>query len=281
MSLLESTVLAGLQGLTEFLPISSSGHLVIARALFGWSDDGGLVFDTLLHAGSLAAILSYFWRDWLAVARGYLNPRHPDFTWYRRLPWLLAVATLPVVAAGPLLKPFLESEASARNLSGVGLSMLATALFFWLCERRRRRAGDRPAAGPSGSGPGFLDAFLIGCLQVVALLPGASRSGWTVGGGLLRGQPRETAVRFAFFMALPAIAGAIVFQTREILQGPVAGIAPLQAWVGFGVSFLVSLGAIHFCLKFFRTHSLGGFAVYLAAAGALAVLAGLTGVVSW
>lgn len=220
------------------------------------------MFDTVLHAGSLAAILIYFWRDWLAVLKGYRNPRDANYTWYRRLPWLLVVATLPVVVAGPLLKPYLESDEIIRNLLAVGLSMLATALFFWLCEKRSA-PGNRPV--------GFLHALVIGCLQILALLPGASRSGWTTGGDMLCGQRRESAIRFAFFMAIPALGGAIIFQIKDILVAPVLSMPLFQIGLGFLVSFGVSLGAIHFCLKFFRAHSLRGFALYLAAVGLLVI----------
>lgn len=282
LTLFQSIGLGFIQGLTEFLPVSSSGHLVIGRALCHWSDDGGLVFDTVLHAGSLAAILIYFRRDWLAVLKGYVNPRDANFAWHRRLPWLLAVATLPAAVAGPLFKPYLESDAAVRNLPIVGLSMLATALLFWWCENRAAAGAQLPAEqtrAPGAVRSELLRALAIGCLQVVALLPGASRSGWTTGGGMLCGLPRESAVRFAFFMALPAIGGAVVFQLKDILAGPAHGMAPIQLGLGFMVSFLVSLGAIHFCLKFFRNHSLRGFAVYLAAAGSLAFLAGIFHVV--
>lgn len=263
LTLFQSLALAVLQGITEFLPISSSGHLVIVRLFFHWSDDGGLLFDTILHAGSLAAILIYFWRDWLAVLQGYRNPRDPNFAWFRRLPWLLVLATLPVVIAGPLLKPFVESNAIIRNSIVVGLSMLATALFFWFCERRSV-PGNRPI--------NFVQALIIGCFQVIAILPGASRSGWTAGAGMLCGQSRESAVRFAFCMALPAIAGAMVFQIKDLPAAPGSSLPPLQIGLGFLVSFLVSLAAIHFCLVFFRKHSLRGFAVYLACAGLLTIL---------
>lgn len=277
LTLFQSLVLAVLQGITEFLPVSSSGHLVIARVLFHWSDDSGLLFDTILHAGSLAAILIYFHRDWLAVLKGYRNPRDPNFAWFRRLPWLLLVATVPVVITGPLLKPFLESDVTIRNSLVVGLSMLATALFFWFCERRSVPGG-RPKLLAAKAGLrmprpiGFLQALLIGCFQVVALLPGVSRSGWTAGAGMLCGQSRESAVRFAFIMALPAIGGAMVFQIKDLPAASVSIMPWLQIGLGFLVSFLVSLAAIHFCLMFFRAHSLRGFAVYLAAAGLLAIL---------
>lgn len=263
LSLGQALGLAVLQGITEFLPVSSSGHLVLARRLLGWSDAGGLLFDTLLHAGSLAAILVYFWQDWRTLVRSYLNPADPAAAGYRKLPWLLVVATAPVVVAGPLLKPFLESSALARTAGVAGLSMLMTALFFWLCEQRLK---------PTGQPLGFGQALWIGCLQVIALLPGASRSGWTTGAGMLAGQTRETAVRFAFLMAIPAIAGAIVFEAPELIRLPPQVINPEVLVVGSVVSFIVSLGAIHFCLRYFRTHSLRVCAVYLAVVGLVALV---------
>ena len=263
LTLFQSVVLATVQGITEFLPISSSGHLVLIRKLFGWSDDGGLVFDTVLHAGSLAAILLYFWRTWRDIVAGYFRFHSPERSADRRLPWLLIAATLPVILAAPLLKPFLESEDMARNSVAVGLSMVATALLFQLCNLRFR---------PSGQPVGSRDALAIGLMQIVALLPGASRSGWTTAGGILTGQSRETAVRFAFLMAVPAIAGAILFQVRDILQMGHTQVEPLQILIAFAVSFLVSLLAIHFCLVYFRRHSLRGFSIYLGLVGLLAIV---------
>ncbi len=263
LTLFQSIVLAAVQGITEFLPVSSSGHLVLVRKLFGWSDDGGLVFDTVLHAGSLTAILIYFMGTWRAIIRGYFRLHSPECAADRRLPWLLVAATLPVVLAGPLLKPFMESEELARNGISVGLSMLSTALLFLLCDLRFR---------PSVKPLGFRDAFLIGLMQIVALMPGHSRSGWTTAGGILTGQSRETAVRFAFLMAVPAIAGATLFQVRDILHMGHAQIEPVQILVAFAVSFVVSLGAIHFCLVYFRRHSLRAFSIYMAIVGLLAIV---------
>jgi len=263
LTLVQSVVLAAVQGITEFLPVSSSGHLVLVRKLFGWSDDGGLVFDTVLHAGSLAAILLYFLGTWRGIIAGYFSFHNPERSADRRLPWLLVLATLPVVLAAPLLKPFLESEEMARNGISVGLSMISTALLFQLCELRFR---------PSGKPVGFRDAFLIGLMQIVALMPGHSRSGWTTAGGILTGQSRESAVRFSFLMAVPAIAGAILLQTRDILQMGHTQIEPIRMLIAFTVCFLVSLGAIHFCLVYFRRHSLRGFSIYMAIVGLLAIV---------
>ncbi|MDD5483617.1 MAG: undecaprenyl-diphosphate phosphatase [Kiritimatiellae bacterium] len=286
LNLWQSLALAAIQGATEFLPVSSSGHLVLARRLFGWSDAGGLLFDTVLHGGSLAAILIYFWREWVSVFHAYFSkiangvnchPRQLKFenrnlkiesvagTYYRRLPWLIIAATIPAVLAGPVLKPWLENDATARNAWVTGMSMIMTALLFLLAERR---------LAPSGRNITFRNAIFVGCLQVVALLPGASRSGWTAAGGIFSGQSRENAVRFAFFMAVPAIAGAIVFQGREILAAPQTGFDPVFILSGFLMSFAASFGAIHFCLKFFRFNTLRPFAVYLMAVGIIALLIG-------
>ncbi|MFH1477702.1 MAG: undecaprenyl-diphosphate phosphatase [Verrucomicrobiota bacterium] len=263
LTLVQSVVLAAVQGITEFLPVSSSGHLVLARKLLGWSDNGGLVFDTILHAGSLAAILLYFRRTWRDIFAGYFSFHSPERATDRRLPWLLVLATLPIVLAGPLLEPFIASEEMARSGISVGLSMISTALLFQLCDLRFR---------PSGKPVGFRAAFLIGLMQIVALLPGASRSGWTTAGGILTGQSRENAVRFAFLMAIPSIAGAILFQGRDILQMGHTQVEPFRILIAFAVSFLVSLLSIHFCLFYFRRHSLRGFSIYLAVTGLLAIM---------
>ena len=181
---------------------------------------------------------------------------------YLRLPWLVAVATIPVVVVGPVLKPLLESDVIIRNVSITGLSMIMTALLFLLAERRNI-SHEKPIS--------FLNALFIGCMQIITLLPGASRSGWTTAGGLFCGQKRENAVRFAFFMAVPAIAGAIIFQARDIISLPQLAINPVIMLAGFTVSFISSLAAIHFCLKFFRFHSLRPFAIYLILAGLLSI----------
>lgn len=274
LNLWQSLALAALQGITEFLPVSSSGHLVLARKIFGWSDDGGLVFDTVLHGGSLLAILIYFWREWLAILHAYLLKSKFSATggfacgeqnsYYLRLPWLVALATLPVVIAAPFLKPVLESDLVIRNATITGLSMIMTAFLFLLAEYRPRTAAPDTKMT-------LWHALFIGLMQIVALLPGASRSGWTTSGGIFSGQRREEAVRFAFYMAVPAIGGAIIFQMKDILAMPQAAIEPAAMLAGFAASFASSLAAIHFCLKFFRVHSLRPFAVYLVIAGLLAI----------
>ena len=255
MTALQAIILAVIQGATEFLPVSSSGHLVLARTLFGWSDDGGLLFDIVLHAGSLSAILVYFLPEWSRTLRALARRTDPQYDFHRLLPWRLVVATLPIVIAAPLLKDLLETV--FRGQQCVGISMVVTAGWFMAAERLN------PGSRPMSTGR----ALLMGLAQVVALLPGASRSGWTAGAGIAAGLARADAVRFAFFMAVPAIAGALFFEGRDLFHG--AAPADLRlAGLGFVVSLLVSLAAIHFCMRFFRTHTLRPFAAYLALAGA-------------
>lgn len=264
LPLWQALALAVLQGVTEFVPVSSSGHLVLARLFFGWTDDGGLFFDTLLHAGSLLAILIYFQREWRRAALGLLRPGQSE-PYYRRLPWLLVLATLPVVFTGPWLKPFLEQAHGARNALTAGASMLATALWFRLCDRRSADEGPQRRYG-------YRDAWLTGCAQVIALLPGASRSGWTTGAGIMLGHRRVEAVRFSFYMAVPAIAGAVILHSVELLRAPASHPPAGTMLAGFVASFLVSLAAIRFCLWFFRTHSFRLFSWYLLALGVLVIV---------
>lgn len=270
LTFLQAAALAVIQGITEFVPVSSSGHLVLARTLFGWSADGGLAFDTVLHGGSLVALLLYFRRDLAAICAGFFprrDLRGAQAAERRRELWLLAAATAPAAVAGAFLKPFFEG-ASVRNSLVTGTAMIATALLFALADHRP--VSDRRKMS-------FAHALIIGFAQVMALLPGASRSGWTIGGGMLCGHPRKAALRFSFLMAIPVIAGAIIFQLKDIMNMASLGIDPLLVGSGFIISFAVSLAAIHFCVSFFRTHRLRPFAVYLAAAGIIAIVSSLGG----
>jgi len=266
----QAAALAVIQGITEFVPVSSSGHLVLARILLGWSGEAGLAFDTVLHAGSLFALLLYFRHDlaaicksWLALARPRTDsPADMEPAGRRRELWLIAAATAPAVVAGPFLKALVETQ-SVRNSLVTGSAMILTAALFAVSDFKRM---------PGRRTMSFTHALVIGCAQVVAFLPGASRSGWTIGAGVLCGHAREAAVRFSFLMAIPVIAGAVLFQLKDIVNMANLAADPLQVAVGFVLSFAVSLGAIHFCVSYFRTHSLRIFAVYMASVGLLAVL---------
>lgn len=260
MTIVQAVVLAIVQGATEFVPISSSGHLVLVREFLHWSDEGGVLMDTMLHAASLLAILIYFRQDWRRLAGGIWRWSAEAGAEHRKLLWLLAVASLPVVFAGPFIA---EQMACLRNGRTVGLIMILTALWFLFCEGRR----------DSGGGPvSYRVAVVMGVAQVFALMPGASRSGLTISAGRLCRRSREDAARFSFLMAVPTIAGAILYEAGRSLH--VAVVSP--PWgamaIGFVVCFIVSMASIHFCLSLFKRHSLMVFAAYLAVLGTVLVL---------
>lgn len=261
MDTVQIIILAVFQGATEFIPVSSSGHLVLVRELFGWSDDGGLVLDTMLHAASLLAILIYYKNDFLNILASYKRMNDKTLDYERKTPFLIAVATVPVVIAAPFLKTALEEV--FRNSLYVGCAMLATAAWFMLCEFLKKNKHVKF---------GFPGAIFTGIMQIIALLPGASRSGWTAGAGLVTGHSRSASVKFSFYMAVPAIAGAVVFQIKDILDAEQLGFSWLNVAIGFVTCFFVSLGAIHFCVRFFKNHSFKVFAVYLAVAGTVGIV---------
>lgn len=257
LNALQMVVLAAVQGATEFVPISSSGHLVLVRELLGWSDEHGVLVDILLHAASLLAVLLYFRRDWALWLKAFRTPEAlpaEERHFYRSLPGYLILATVPVVLFGPPLEGTLTS---VRKASIVALIMLGTAVWLVVCERFK----------PSEKGFSWKTAFVMGAVQVFALLPGASRSGLTTGAGLLMGQRRDQAAKFSFFMALPAVGGAILYETPKMLEAGTDVLNPGLILLGFLVCLLVSLSCIHFCLKFFRSHTLLIFSGYLVAVG--------------
>jgi len=249
----EALVLGLVQGLTEFLPVSSSGHLALFQALFDWKDpESNLAFNIAVHLGSLAAVLLFVRRElWSMV------------TTAPRLMLVLAVATLPVAVLGLLLKDTVESISS--NVAAVGGLLLLTAAILWFASRARDgslRAPTLPLAR----------ALAVGFAQVLAILPGVSRSGTTLAASLRVGLEREQAVRFAFLMAVPAIGGAGLLLLRDDLSGDVDAA---QMVAGGVVSFLASLFAMRVMVGVVVRKRLGGFALYCVAAGLAAIVAGL------
>jgi undecaprenyl-diphosphatase len=258
LTYVQAVILAVIQGLTEFIPVSSTGHLVLARNWLGFPETGGLVFDVLLHSGSLAAIIIYFRKLWCNILMSILHPAHPDSAYYRRILLMLCIATFPVVIAGIFLEPMMNSRTFVRNNLVCSISMIMTGLLFWSAEFRLQRvknAEQKPF--------NFRHALFIGFMQVFALIPGASRSGWTTGAGMLCGHKRQKAVEFAFLLGLPAIAGAVVLKSNQIFVSSVHYFDPQTGLLSFFISFIVSMLAIHFCVTYFKNHSLKLFAVYL------------------
>lgn len=260
MSVLEAIVLGSVQGLTEFIPISSSGHLVVVPALFGW-DQPTLAFDVMLHSASLLALLVYFSGDLADLVRGLL---HGDRT-ARRIVLLLAVASVPAGLAGLLLGDFFEDQFS--DARGAAWQLLLTAVILVVAEqalrhhqRRNARAGTRLRQMDDLRTP---DAISVGIAQAVAILPGISRSGATIGAGLLFGVEREVAARFAFLLAIPALLGAAIVQLPDLGNSPLglgAGVA------GFLASLVTSYLAIAALIRYLKTRTLYPFALYCAIA---------------
>lgn len=263
MSLLQAVVLGAVQGLTEFVPISSSGHLVIVPELFGWAPPG-LAFDVLLHTASLIALLVYFSGDLIDLTRGMLA-RDRDAT---RLATLLVVGTVPAAILGLALADYFEgtfddAPASAVQLMISGLILIGAERALVRHERERARTGTPLRKLEDLRVP---DALLFGVAQAAAILPGISRSGATIGAGLSVAVAREAAARFAFLLAIPALFGATLVELPQ-LRGTELGVGAGAA--GFATSLLVSYAAIAALIRYLRANSLYPFAAYCLIAGAL------------
>ena len=271
MSILQAIVLAVVQGLTEFLPVSSSGHLVLASWVFGWPDQG-VVFDAAVHVGTLAAVLVYFGRDWLAIARGVVRGADAEFRGEgsvssRKLIGLVVLATIPVAIAGYFLEDLLSGD--LRSPTWAGVFLLVTAAILTIGERVGQGGRKMP-------GLGLPDAVRIGIAQAFAVLPGISRSGITISAGLTTGLDRQTAARFSFLLAVPALFGAGVFVLADALATK-AAVEWNVVTLGAITSFAFGLLAIGGLLRLLRTRSLYPFAGYCALVGIAVLIARAAG----
>jgi undecaprenyl-diphosphatase len=267
---IQALVMGVVQGLTEFLPVSSSGHLIIVPYLFGWTDPfiTSLAFSVMLHMATLLALLIYFRADWLrlipaglAAIRDRSLQDDPD----RRLAWLLVVATIPAVIAGIALNDFIESRVREAQL--VAVMLVIGAGILWIADRTSTRSRDVAEVT-------FPAALSIGVAQAFALIPGISRAGISISAGLFLGLTREAAARFSFLMATPVIAGAGIWEARKLLTGE-AGVAvavgPLV--IGLVAALVSGLFAISALLRFLRSNSMTVFVVYRIALAALVFVA--------
>lgn len=261
MSVLQAVVLGAVQGLTEFVPISSSGHLVLVPNALDWGRPG-LAFDVLLHTASLAALVAYFWSDLREIFRGLFSGERRS----RRLALLLVVGTVPAALAGVALGDYFEesfedAEASAIQLVITGVILIVAELVFAHNRDTRRRRGEglRPMERI-----GYLDAGIIGTAQAISILPGISRSGATIGSGLALAIDRADAARFAFLLSIPALLGASILEIPE-LGDTTLGIGAGAA--GFITSLITSYAAIWGLIRYLRTNTLYPFAAYCLIAG--------------
>ncbi len=255
----QALVMGIVQGLTEFLPISSSGHLIILPSLLGWSDPfiDSLAFSVVLHIGTLAALLSYFWRDWLVLVPAGLatiRDRSTHGDRHRRLALNIAISTVPAVIAGVLLNDWIE--ANVRQPGLVALMLVVGAATLWLADRWGSKL-------LRIDGLGALHALLIGAAQAFALIPGISRSGVSISAGLFVGLERADAARFSFLMATPIIAGAGLFELRKLAGGPSgAGDHLVPIVVGLLAAMIAGFAAIHVLLRYLRTNTMAVFVAY-------------------
>jgi undecaprenyl-diphosphatase len=256
MPVYQAVILAVVQGITEFLPISSSAHLALAPWLFGWKDQG-LTFDIALHFGTLLAVLVYFFRDWVQVLGAGFGLRlgtDPDLRENPRLLWMIAVATIPVGVAGLLFKD--AAETTLRNPWVIGSMLIAVGLLMGYAESVARR--HKNVAHVS-----WLDAITIGVAQALAVVPGTSRSGITITAALFRGIDRASAARFSFLLSTPAIAAAALKAFSELHKA--GGIPPgeMPAFLaGMLVSAVTGLMVIAFFLRYLRHSTLRFFVAY-------------------
>jgi undecaprenyl-diphosphatase len=256
MSILQLVILAIVQGLTEFLPVSSSAHLALAPWLFGW-EDPGLAFDIALHLGTLAAVILYFFKDWVQVIAqglGISYTNDAELAKNRSLLWMLAVASLPIGLFGFLFNK--EAETTWRNPYIIGTMLIVVGLLMAYAERVSRGRRDIGEIG-------FVDSILIGFSQALAIVPGTSRSGITITTGLFRDLNRESAARFSFLLSTPAIAAAGAKALYDLMKH--GGLTPdvrIQFLIGIAVSAIVGCFVIAFFLKYLRTHTLKFFVYY-------------------
>jgi undecaprenyl-diphosphatase len=263
-AILQAAIVGLIQGLTEFIPISSSAHLELAPWLLGWEQDrviGTLAFDVFLHLGTLLALLVYFLRDWLRLLRAFIASiaqRRIGADPQRRLAWLLVLGSLPAAAIGFLLEGQIEEgfhgDSDATRLAIAGF-LVAGALLLWAADRWGRRERDLTAIGPG-------TALAVGAAQALALLPGISRSGATIAAGLAFGLEREAAARFSFLLAIPITLGAGLYGSRHLFSEPLAAAEWAAVAAGFLVAAASGAVAIAFLLRWLRTRSVGLFAAY-------------------
>ncbi|MGI9274425.1 MAG: undecaprenyl-diphosphate phosphatase [Endozoicomonas sp.] len=253
MDTLQIIVLALIQGITEFLPISSSGHLILPAQLLHWEDQG-LAFDVAVHVGTLAAVIGYFYKDILNIAVDWLGSFvGKGSTFNSRLGWYLIFATLPAVIFGFVLKSIGIDEAMRTVAVIAGSTMIFGALLGWADLKGKRV---QPLEKLT-----FRQAMIVGFAQAVALIPGTSRSGITMTAGLMLGLTREAAARFSFLLSIPVILGAGLLLTLDLVKSGVP-IAWGELGAGAAISAISAWVCIHYFLAFINRIGLMPFVIY-------------------
>lgn len=264
MNILQAILLGIIQGLTEFIPVSSTAHLLIAENLLKIKPDDGaaFAFNVLVQLGTTLALVIYFWQDLLALLKAFFAK--PFSTPENRLAWYIIIATIPALLAGVLLKK-LVADLFGTPLTAAAIRLFAAAILLTLAERFGRRTRSLETMT-------WLDALFIGMMQIISVFPGASRSGTTISGGMFRGFDRPAAARFAFLMSVPIMLAAGGYETLSLLKDA-SGLGQFMPLVGAGfvASAIVGWFSIKWLLGYLNKHSLYTFAMYCAVLGAICV----------
>ena len=268
MTIIQSILLGIIQGLTEFLPISSSAHLVITPYILGWNipEESAFLFDVLVQLGTLVAVIAYFWRDLITILKAFILGivhKQPFSENEAKLGWLLILATLPAVLAGMLVKDLVEQAFSSPFTTAIFL--IVTAGFLVMAERLGKKTRHFEQTG-------WLDALVIGLFQALSLFPGISRSGSTITGGMLRGLDRKAAARFSFLMSVPVMLGAGGLAVFELFQMPDFTSQLPTLLLGFVAAMIVGYLSIRWLLGYLTRHSFYGFAAYCLATAAITLV---------
>jgi undecaprenyl-diphosphatase len=274
LDLFQAIVLGIVQGLTEFLPISSSGHLRIVPAFAGWEDPGA-AFTAVIQLGTMAAVVLYFREDLLRIARAWLAAlRDPSrrSELDARLGWYLILGTVPIVIFGVAFKDQIEN--GARDLYLIGTTLIVLGLVLLAAEKVSRR--DRDLSSITRR-----DAVVIGFAQALALIPGVSRSGATITAGLFLGMDRVSAARFSFLLSIPAVVLSGLYELKDVVNGSAEGAAGLgPTAVATVLAFISGYLSIAFLLKFLTTHTTGVFVAYRIVLGAAVLALVATGTIA-
>jgi len=275
MDIIQAIIIGIVQGLTEFLPVSSSAHLVFAPAIMGVKSS--LAFDTVLHLGSLVAVIVYFWNDIIHIIKSFVSslldiPRGRFKEGFRedqfkRLAWLVIIGTIPAGLAGVLFKDFFESL--FNNIPAVGFFLIITGFLLWGSEVMSRKIKEKTSLKEMS----IKNSLIIGIFQALAIAPGISRSGATISAGLFLGLERELAARYSFLLSIIAILGAALVQVKDISSGLDVNTSAFIA--GFIAAALSGYIAIKIVLKLIKERNLLIFAYYCWIVGALALILSL------
>jgi undecaprenyl-diphosphatase len=277
MNLLQAIILGIIQGLTEFIPISSTGHLIIAEKLMGleqaMSPQQITAFIAVIQLGTLGAVIVYFYRDILSITLGFINgnlgllhaPRDSSARKAARLGWMIIVGTVPIGIVGLAAKDIIEGSLT-KNFYLIGTSMIVWAVILWLAEMLGQRRRELDHAG-------MREAVAVGIAQVFALVPGSSRSGTTIAGALFAGMTREAAARFSFLLSIPAIGASGLLELREAMQ-LLSGTSMTNLIIATIVSAVFGYLSIAFLLNYLRNHSTLVFIIYRLVAGSIIIYLG-------